>query len=208
MSLAQLKPTGSEDLEQYPIASGTRLESHYYFKFHHDRWLNSDFFLLTSASGDWDVQGVALALRCRAQEQDPVGTLPVRPVLIAALLSMPLQTWESFSRRDPSPLDGWRTCLVGNTVRLMHPEVTEVALDALGQRDKAADRAAADRERQAITRLRKTVDAMGMGNIAGQERFLVGLHRWLDEAYPAGNRTSPRILEGVEALTRQTSARF
>lgn len=187
----------TDALEQYPIAKGERLESHSFFPMHYHRWLNSDLYLL----GDWDVQAVALALWALAQYQDPVGTLPDNPRLLSALLKgMPLQEWEAYCRREPGPLHGWRRCLVGNEIRLMHPVVTENAESALGLREQSADRRGADAERARLKRLRESVEKLGHRNLAEQDMFIGQLDLLLNERHPTGNRTVVRIVSAMEAL--------
>ncbi len=191
-----LRPIEVGDLPVYPIERGERLESHSFFLFHFDRWLNSDLYLL----GDWDVKGVATALWCLAQNQDPVGTLPENPRLIAALLRMSTDQWDGYTRREPSPLHGWYHCTVGDEVRLMHRVVTEVAVAALSQRLKGQDRREADRERNAIKRLRGRVELLAGSRFAAQEMFIVQLYRLLQERYPGGNNTDNRVIECMEEM--------
>ncbi|WP_353472340.1 hypothetical protein PVT71_13685 [Salipiger sp. H15] len=202
MTLSLTRVSDVTDLPQYPIPAGERLEAHSYFKMHHQSLLESDFFLASKSRGDWDVLGLAMALWCKAQLQDPVGTLPVEPKRQAWILGMPIETWEGYLRRDPSPLYGWVRCrIIGSgEIRLMHRTVTEVAVDALDWKQKAKDRADADRERQAISRLRKAVAEIGSERLASDQRYVVRLHRWLEDTYPHGNRTAGRILEGMEYL--------
>lgn len=187
------------DLPQYPIPKGERLASHSFFLFHYDAYLNSDFFL----TADWEIKGIAQTLVCRAQDQDPVGTLPNDPRLLAALLGMSVDQFEVYCRRSPGPLYNWTQCLVGNTVRLMHPMVTHVALEALGERTKGADRHEADKERQRIKRLKAAVTAMAGERFGGNEMYVAQLDAWLEAKFPTGNRTTPRIMQGMEALGTQ-----
>jgi len=188
--------TDVDDLKQYPIPKGERLEAHSFFAFHYDRFLNSSLYLL----GDWDVKGVALALWCKAQDQDPVGTLPTDRRLIAALINMTTDDFDKLCKREFSPLHNWVHCLVGNETRLMHPTVTEVAQNAFDQKYKGKDRATADQERQRIKRLKASVKGLVGERMALQEMFIGQLDKWLEEAYPSGNRTLPRIMEGLDAL--------
>ncbi|MGR3452894.1 hypothetical protein [Pseudooceanicola sp.] len=199
---ARLAPVDLDTLPDYPIPVGERLESHSWFGFHYDRWLNSDFFMLTRSTGDRDVQAIALELWCRSQDQDPVGTLPTNTRLLAALLGMSVDVWEGYLRRDPSPLYGWSRCRVQPTgeIRLMHKVVTEITQDAYDTRAKAADRAAAERERKAIVRLRDNVASIAGDRLADDRRYIIRLHLWLDAEYPTGNRTITRIVAGMEAL--------
>lgn len=194
-----LSVVGGGSLPEYPIPKGERLASHSFFMLHYDRFLNSRLYLLA----DWDVKGLAVALFCKAQDQDPVGTLPDDPREVAALLGMSTDEWNGYCRRDPSPLHNWTRCLVGNRVHLMHPVVTEVAQAAFEQRIKGADRRTADQERQQLTRLRKNVLELAGERFADNQMYLAQLDAWLTDRFPGGNRTVPRILKGMEALGTQ-----
>lgn len=193
---------GEDDLPQYPLPAGTRLKSHSYFFFHYDDWLNSDFFTRTVQRSDWAVQAIAHVLWCKSRYQDPVGTLPTDPVLLAGLAQMSVDAWEGYASRDINPLYGWYRCRIAETgeVRLMHNKVTEVVLEATDTRNRSEDRAQADKERQAIKRLRETVAKLADERLSENLRYIVMLHRWLDENYPTGNRTLTRIIDGMEAL--------
>lgn len=201
-----LRVVGGEDLPEYPIPYGERLEAHSFFPFHYDRFLNSDFII---DGAEWDVQAVALRLWCKSQYQNPVGTLPDNDRKLAALVGMSSDDWMNFKRRVPSPLHGWKPCKVhdcdGNLredkgPRLMHAVVAEVACKALGFKEQSAEKTLADKERQALTRLRKAVASLGREKLAKDEMYIVMLHQWLNENYPAGYRTSPRVVEGMHAL--------
>jgi hypothetical protein len=190
------------DLPEYPIPAGERLEAHSFFKMHHVQLLESDFFKSCKSRDDWDVIGLALALWGKAQLQDPVATLPVEPRRQAWMMDMPLERWEGYLRRDPSPLYGWARCRILGTgeIRLMHKTLTDVALEALNWKNHNLDRREAERERQALSRLRKSVADLVSERLAGDRRYIVMLHRWLEDTYPHGNRSVARILEGMEAL--------
>jgi hypothetical protein len=187
-------------LPQYPIDRGERLESHSFFLFHYDRYLNSDLYVL----GDWDIKGIAHALWCRAQDQDPVGTLPDNPRLIAGYLGMSTDAWEGYMRKDPGPLHGWTQCLVGNEVRLMHAVVTEVVTTALGSKLRNAAKYADDRMRHRINTISQNLRANipGGARIARDEEKLNQLSDWIEGAYPGGSATVKRIKEAWEALSQ------
>lgn len=184
------------ELPEYPIPKGERLESHSFFLFHYQRWLESDLFTM----GDWDVQGVALALWCKSQNQDPVGTLPHSHRHIAARLGMSIEDWERFMRRDPNPLHNWTPCLVENEVRLMHPVVTEVVKAAYEGHVKSDDRRDADKDRTRLKRLRDNVLNLAGERFAKDDMYIARLDAWLLQEFPSGNRTMPRIVRGLEAL--------
>lgn len=196
-ALHMAKLVEHSDLPVYPIEKGERLEAHSFFQFHYHRWLNSDLFLL----GDWEVQGLSLALWSLSQYQDPVGTLPDNPRLVAALLKgMPVEKWEAYMQRSPSPLHGWHRCIVGDETRLMHPVVTENAVSALGLREKSADRRSADSERQRMKRLKDSVVKLGHGRMAENEMFMGQLDLLLEELHPQGNRTMVRIISAMQKM--------
>lgn len=186
----------TSDLPEYPIPKGERLESHSFFLFHYQRWLESDLFTM----GTWEVQGVALALWCKAQNQDPVGTLPQSPRHIAARLGMKIEEWERLMRFDPNPLHNWTPCTVGDEIRLMHPVVTEVALAAYEGHVKGDDRKEADKDRTRMKRLKDSVQKLSGERFANNEMYLAQLDAWLINEFPSGNRTVQRLLRGMEAL--------
>lgn len=189
------------DLPYYPIPAGERLETHSYFKLHHQNLMESDFFLACKDCRDWEAFGLAVSIWCKVQLQDPVGTLPIDPKRQAWILGMPIVTWEGYLRRDPSPLYGWTPCrIIGSgEIRLMHKTVTAVALDALKWKRKDQDRKVADQERQALNRLRKTMKDIAP-SVHQTPRDIFNLHRALSERYPDGNRTVSRIIEVVDEL--------
>ncbi len=201
-----LRVVNKDDKPVYPIPYGERLASHSFFPFHYDRFLNSDFIL---DGAEWDVQAVALTLWCKSQYQNPVGTLPDDDQKLAALVGVSSDEWAKFKRRVPSPMHGWKPCFVQDRdgklrddkgPRLMHDVVAEVAYEALGFKEKNAEKNLADKERQALTRLRKVVASLGNERLSKDEMYIVMLHQWLDENYPTGYRTSPRVVEGMHAL--------
>ncbi|WP_108258978.1 hypothetical protein [Mangrovicoccus ximenensis] len=190
-------PTAVDDIPEYPIEKGERLESHSFFQFHHNRYLNSDFFSLA----DWEVQGVALALWSLSRLQDPVGTLPTSPkLLIAKLPRMTLEAWEGLMRRDPNPLHGWVQCRVGSEIRLMHSVVTEVTLEGLARHTANDDKKKADAERKRMDRLKATVAKLGHAKLAANEMFVLQLDELLRETYPSESRTAGRVKEAMERL--------
>jgi hypothetical protein len=187
----------AQEIPQYPIARGERLEAHSYFPFHYQRFLNSDLYLLA----DLEVRALALELWCLSQNQDPVGTLPEDPRLLSALLRrMSVEDWGAYMRRDPNPLHGWVPCLVEGQRRLMHPVITENAMKVLGMREKASDRRSADAERQRMKRLRDAVGGLGLARFQDNQMFLAQLDALLEERHPQGNRTTARLVRALEEL--------
>ncbi len=186
----------SADLPEYPIAPDERLEGHYFVPFWFNRWLNSDFRLRASA----EVRGYGLDLFFIAQNQTPVGTLPTDDAVLAKLLMIDLATWKDLCAREIGPLYNWRPCRCGNAIRLMHPVVTEQALDALKRRRDQIAARERERERKRLIALkRQIVEAGGHVGMTTNPDYLGRLDAWLLENCP-GNRTPARVREAMEAL--------
>lgn len=185
MTVLAAKLTPADELPVYPIEKTTRLTAHYFTMWWHDRWLNSVMHL----KGSYEVQGVAVALFSIAQRQSPIGTLPEDESLIARMLRIDLDKWRDLMSLSINPLHNWERCLCGNEVRLMHPVVTEVALDAINKRDvrEAANNARAEEMR--LRRLREGLEALGCDRRVILDDVLMNrLDGWLLETC-RGNRT-------------------
>jgi len=126
-----LQVVDAGSLPEYPIPRDQRLPTHYFFPLQFNRWLNSGLHL----KGSYEVQGVAIALFCLAQNQSPVGTLPHDDVLLARLLRIEESKWRDLCRASVSPLHGWELCHAEGEVRWMHHVVLEVIEDALARRE-------------------------------------------------------------------------
>jgi len=125
----------TDELPVYPVDRDERLEGHYFIKFWHDRWLNSHLHLTATL----EVQACALNLFFLSQKQTPVGTLPDDDAILAKLLRIDLALWRDLRTRRINPLHGWSPCRCGEEIRLSHPVVTEVVLDAMAKRNGAED---------------------------------------------------------------------
>ena len=198
MSQAQKKPEliDISNLPEYPLDKSERLESHWFINFHFNRWLNSKFRLTARA----DVRSYAFDLFCVAQNQIPVGTLPDDDRQLAALLNIDLASWQDMRALDMSPLYNWSHCSCGGEIRLMHPTVTEVAVDAFTKKKKNADALAASRERKKIERLKETIARIGtaaMGKDAGMVRRV---RMWLDQNCD-GNWTEEWVRQAMEEVS-------
>ncbi|KQI66954.1 hypothetical protein AN189_18025 [Loktanella sp. 3ANDIMAR09] len=189
-----------DDLREYPIPADERLQSHYFLQLEFRRWLSSETRLLAS----WEMRGVILELFMIAQDQTPVGTLPVNPKLLARLLGVTDQQWAIWMQADVNPLRHWVECRAGDQVRLMHPVVTERALAAIGQRrDREAEQ---QRRREAKQRkdLEQRLKAMdGMGRLASSPQMVDRIDAWLRENC-TGNRTESAIREAVDAVSMRS----
>lgn len=185
-----------DDLPEYPIPVGERLDSHFFVPFYFNRWLNSDFRLKAGP----DVRGFGLDLFFISQNQSPVGTLPVDDALLAKLLMVDLSAWQDLCRRDPGPLYQWTPCRCGDGVRLHHPVVTELAVAAFGKKNRHMEARARERERKRLAALqRQIIEAGGHQSMAKSADYVARLDAWMNENC-TGNRTPPRVREAMEAL--------
>lgn len=186
-------------LPDYPIEVSDRLTSHHFLMFKFDRWLVSDMHLTAS----YEVQGVALNLYFNAQKQTPLGTLPDNDVLIASLLRMDLARWQELRARPIGPLRGWVPCRCGDKVRLMHPVVLEVALEAM---EKRQAREASNNDRAVAMRLKRLRDAMAeLGckpNMIADTILVERIDNWLCETCKGQRRN----LEYMGALRHAVNA--
>lgn len=188
------------EIEVYPIATDHRLSSHYFTKWWHDRWLNSVLHLTAS----YEVQGIARTLFDLAQKQAPVGTLPDDDLLLSRLLRLDLAHWRDLRRREPSPLHNWRACLSDTGERrLMHPVVTEVALDAINRTEAreaaASEKAVKERKRRLSGALR---DLGCSDDVVADTMLVDALDGWLVENC-RGNRTTRAYQRALEWAARE-----
>lgn len=192
-----------EEMEEYPIPTGERLDSHFFMNWHYRRWRHSEFRMLA----DKEVRAVAFELFNVAQEEDPVGTLPVDERLLAKLVGEPLEVWQALCKRDIGPLYGWRLCRTDRGVtRYCHDVVTEVSLKALGRRLDQIEKLEGDRERKRMAALPDQMLRAGAHKgMTEDPDFLAGFDQFLLEEYPNKQRRVPVVREalGVFSLKRE-----
>lgn len=134
MSGRILQAVPNEPLTEYPISSAVRLDSHGFVAWEFRRYLSSD--LRWNASHE--VKGIWFDLVQMSHEQTPVGTLPADHGRLARMLVPqidPIQ-FKSLVDRPFGILHGWRECECDDgTVRLMHPTVTRIVMEALTRKE-------------------------------------------------------------------------
>ena len=185
MGLRAVTLIDTDQLPVYPIDRSDRLVIHYFTMWHHDRWLNSTMHLKAS----YEVQGVARALFDLAQRQTPPGTLPDDDEMLAKLLRLDLARWRDLCALPIGPLHNWSRCLCGNEVRLMHPVVTEVILDAMAKRETREVRKTERANDRRLERLQAGLAAAGLDREAlGDETLVRRIDDWLLATHQ-GNRT-------------------
>lgn len=183
---------GASDLEQYPIDRSERLDAHSFVKWMHHRWMSSRTFKLAG----WEAQGMARALYDMAQTESPVGTLPDDDKELAVMLRIDSSRVLDLRKMDFGPFRGWRPCLCGSEIRLMHPVVLEQVRDALDRRDTRTLSADAKAEYQRIRRLKDGLKALGMDERAIADDVLINrMDAWLKE-----NRKGRRDRASYEAV--------
>ena len=173
------------DIDDYPLMRSDRLPSHYFTTFWHTRWLNSTLHL----TADMAVQGAAMNLFFIAQSQSPVGTLPDDDVILSRLLRIDLLTWQALRGQRIGALHNWERVNCEGEIRLAHPVVTEVVLDAMHRREAkvASNESKAVYQRQ--QRLIAAWSDLGVGRDALADTVLIErAEAWLTETRP-GRRT-------------------
>lgn len=172
-------------LDDYPLMRSDRLPSHYFTTFWHTRWLNSTLHL----TADMAVQGAALNLFFIAQSQSPVGTLPDDDIILSRLLRMDLVAWQALRGQRVGALHNWYSVNCEGEVRLAHPVVTEVVMDAMHRREaKVASnegKAIYQRQQRLITAFRDLGVTKGA---LGDTVLIERCDAWLHETRP-GRRT-------------------
>lgn len=194
-----LQPVDAARVFEYPIPVGVRLVTHGWFAFHHTWWRTSDF----RRDADDDVRAVFLDLLCAAQDEDPVGTLPVEPRSLAWAVRKSLDDWQRLALRPIPPLRGWQRCVVSDgRQRLYHPKLLEVTLSAARAHMDAETRRFNDRERKRLKELPdKVVMAGGSQRMAQDAGYIARLDQYLTDTLPAGTtRTVARVRAAMEAM--------
>lgn len=191
----------AEDVFDYPIPSTERLESHSWIAWHFRRWLKSEFRNLA----DLDVRAVGFDLFCEAQDEAPVGTLPVDERLLAKLAGVTLEEWKRLCDRPIGPLYGWQACRCDNGhMRLYHKTVLEMAKEALGMREDHLEKRAADRERKRLKDLPAQIVRGGGTTRMGEDAaFIIQFDQFLLDRFDGRQRRPNVIREALELWTLQ-----
>lgn len=191
--VSRLAAVNSSDLEQYPIDRAERLDAHAFLKWQHHRWMSSRTFKLAS----WEAQGMIRALFDMAQSESPIGTLPDDDAELAVMLKIDARRMTDLRRMEFGPLRGWRRCLCGNEVRLMHPVVLEQVQDALDRRNARSMSTDEQAERKRLERLRKALKEQGLSPAIIADNVLIQrIDEWLAENWKK-NRTSEAYAKAI-----------
>lgn len=147
------------DLPLYPVPSEKRLDSHEFVAWEFRRFLASEM----RWNGTHEVKSIWFDLVQMAHEQTPVGTLPMDHARLARMVQPPVDliTFEAHVARPYGVLYGWEPCVCDNgQMRLMHPKVTEVVMNALSRKGLNEARTSQSSSRRRIDRLAVTLGAV------------------------------------------------
>ncbi len=188
-------PVAVDDLPEYPISSADRLDSHYFVPWNIKRWRKSEFRNLA----DPDVGWFGFLLFCESHDETPVGTLPVDDRLLARALSIPVDQWQSLCRRHISPLHNWYRVRCDNgEIRLAHPVVTEVAMEAIKSSRRNRNDQETRRRAKQIKDLRDMIEnRINASQLLRDPAFLDRFNDWLEDRYPDRQRREAFIRSAV-----------
>lgn len=177
-------PVDIDTLPAYPISREERVSAHFFMMWEHNRWLNSTLRM----SAPPDVRGCALDLFFVAQNQTPLGTLPDDDVILARHVGVSLDIWLELRARKLSPMHNWTRCRCDDEIRLMHPVVTEVAMNALSRRDARQARDDGRARKMRVARMRDNLTSRQIApQIIADAVLLDRMDDWLTETH-RGNR--------------------
>jgi len=196
-----LQVVEDSDLPEYPISASERLDSHFFVLWNVKRWMASDF--RRAAYQDPEVGFYGIELFFLSQGETPVGTLPCDDEALAFLLRIRTGVWAELKGRAVGPLNGWSQVMCDNgEIRLAHPVVTDVAIEAMKGKKRNAAKNADDRMRKRLATIREHLvkGLPGMGStaaLAKNEELLNAISDWIDQTYEGGSATMKRVKEAV-----------
>lgn len=205
MAVRSIELVEAGEMDEYPISSSERLDSHYFMQFNHDRYDRSDF--RRKAYRDPEVGFFGMELFFKSHGETPLGTLPVEDEALAFLLGVSLDHWRKLAERQFNPLYNWTKVRCDNgQVRLAHPVVTEVMQSALNGHlaSKASNDAKAVYQRR--VRLIKNLKDCGINDDLCNDEFAVGwIDEWLEEHHK-GQRRMPQFQHSITKALRAAAA--
>lgn len=183
---SDLKLVAPVEMPDYPISASERLDSHYFITWNTKRWRKSNF----KRTADPEVGWYGFNLFCEAQDESPVGTLPIDEFLLAESLHISVEHWRRLLDRKVTPLHGWYQVQCDNgEIRLGHKVVTEIALAALDS--KRLNKASAEARKLAkqLKDLREMIEQrIGAGQLLKSPVFLDSFNDWIEDRYPNAQR--------------------
>lgn len=197
MNQPQQKPELVEvgELPEYPISAEDRLDSHFFIAWNLKRWRKSAFRQLAEPEVGW----FGFLLFCEAHDETPVGTLPTDERLLAKALGIPIDHWRRLEDRNITPLHNWSKVQCDNgEIRLAHPVVTEVTLQAMKTRRVHQANTEARRRAKRIKDLHEMIEKrIGAAQLLRAPQFLDRFNDWLEEKHPDVQRREPFIRQAL-----------
>ncbi|SIO36708.1 hypothetical protein SAMN05444722_1701 [Rhodovulum sp. ES.010] len=176
MTAALLQPVEVDDLPDYPLAVGDDLHGHYFIAWFHREWLNSEMRL----KGTEEARALYFDLICISQDQKPVGTLPDDIEQLAKLLMVDLARLRRMCDGAFGPLHRWQRCRCGDEVRLFHPRVLKMVLDAVSRREDNRAKNEAANAAKRLRRLRERVAGFHP-ELAKNDAAILWMDDWLTD---------------------------
>jgi hypothetical protein len=180
---AQVQPSALVDVldledDEYPIQIGARMRGDW-FPFYIDRFLGSRLVSTT----DRDAAFVSIVLLAEAMRQDPAGTLPDDDAELAHLAGFGRDIDGWLDVRSRGALRKWTPVLCRGAesgeieqIRLGHPVIAQVALEALKRINGQADRSRIASERALASRMRRLMREAGAhAGLTGRADFVDAL---------------------------------
>ncbi len=204
-----LTPVDLDAIEEYPLGSDERLDSHGFLQWEFRRWMSSDM----RWNGTHEVKSMWFELINLAYSETPVGTLPESASRLARMIepSVAREHFEALCNLEFGPLHGWRRCRCGDEIRLMHPVVTRVVLSAFASRANHTARVEAASEAKKLKRLTEDVAQLAP-NLAQDPRKVRWINEYLKnkvEARGGARRTTEELHTGIQAcLAEDRGGRF
>ncbi|MBB3995293.1 hypothetical protein GGR95_002948 [Sulfitobacter undariae] len=207
MSSLNLRSVSSEPLPEYPISSAVRLDSHGFMAWEFRRYLNSD--LRWNASHE--VKGLWFELVQLAHEQTPVGTLPADRTRLARMVVPAVDplAFASLADRPFGILHGWHECECDDgSIRLMHPTVTRVVLEALTRKELNGARTDGASRSRRLNRLGVTLGALAptIASEAAQIYFVDAHIQNAMELEGNKRRSDAQLHDAIQACLVKASA--
>lgn len=171
-ALRAFGPVDLDQLPEYPVDPGARLDSHEFLRWEFGRWLASDM----RWNGLHECKSMWFDLVNLSYRETPVGTLSVDARRLSRMIQphVDLGHFEALCNLEFGPLHGWVPCRCGDDRRLMHPVVTRIVLMAFSSRANHTARVEAASQSRRLKRLTDDVMqlAPGIAADARQIRFI------------------------------------
>lgn len=194
-SPASVVLVASDELKHYPISASERLDSHYFLQWNLKRWRASEWRKKVDPECGW----YGLQLFFIAQDGSPIGTLPADDHQLAFDLNLPLEKFKALCRREVGPLSGWSQVMCDNgEVRLAHPVVTEVALEALSSKKRNSEAAAKRKLNKRLSDLRTMLEQIGASRLLAQPQFVERFNDWMEKHHAGAQRREPLVRDALD----------